>query len=341
MPDAASPMTNQPAGAAVAGSPPGRGAGRWRLPRITWDRQTIVFACALSMFVHLSMMLGMSYFVMTGPVGSSREGKGDSPLAIISQTDLSEMQRVSLDADAPALESTMEPAMPTIDDLVAQPGEGELASLDASDLSTLGGAGDAMFGSGGSGEGAGGGDGLDDGSGGGAKFFGVEARGNRFLYICDVSGSMEGERLGALKSALRESIDGLIERARFSVVLFSSEAMALSGNRWMEASDERKKALAKELGLIHGFGGTNPLPAFDIAFAMKPRPDAIYFMTDGVFGDEVNSVIESRIMRLNNSGERRVPIHCITFIERGAEPIMRKIARQSGGTYTHVDAPPQ
>lgn len=338
MPEAASPSTNQP----DAGSPLERAAARWSLSRITWDRQTILFAVALSLFVHLGMMLGMSYFVMAGPMGSSRAGNGEAALAIISQTDLSEMQRVSLDAEAPALEQAMEPALPTIDDLVAQPGEGELAPLDASDLATLGGAGDAMFGGGsGSGGGGGGGDGLDDGSGGGAKFFGVEARGNRFLYICDVSGSMEGERLAALKIALRESIDGLIERARFSVVLFSSEAMSLGGNRWMEATDERKKATAKELGLIHGFGGTNPLPAFDIAFAMKPRPDAIYFMTDGVFTEDVNAVIESRIMRMNNSGDRRVPIHCITFVERGSEPIMRKIARQSGGTYTHVDAPPQ
>jgi len=337
MPDEASPTTPSPGVVHVAGAV----AGKWGLSRITWDRPTIVFACALSLFVHLSMMLGMSYFVMAGSGGSPREGKGDATLAIISQTDLSEMSRVALDPDAPALENTMEPALPSIDDLVAQPGEGELASLDASDLSTLGGAGDAMFGTGGSGDASGGGDGLDDGSGGGAKFFGVEARGNRFLYICDVSGSMEGERLTALKAALRESVEGLLERARFSVVLFSSDAIALSGNRWMEATDERKKALSRELGGIQAFGGTNPLTAFDIAFEMKPRPDAIYFMTDGVFGDEVNSVIESRLMRMNNSGDRRVPIHCITFIERGSEPIMRKIARQSGGTYTHVDAPPK
>ena len=43
-------------------------------------------------------------------------------------------------------------------------------------------------------------------------------------------------------------------------------------------------------------------------------------------------IIEFGPFRLDSAAE---------ILFRGAEPIMRKIARQSGGTYTHVDAPPK
>ena len=77
-------------------------------------------------------------------------------------------------------------------------------------------------------------------------------------------------------------------------------------------------------------GATNPSPAFLVVFANRPRPDAVYFMTDGEFNDTVVAEIASM------NAEMQIPIHCITFGERGAEPMMREIARQSGGTYTHI-----
>ena len=36
-----------------------------------------------------------------------------------------------------------------------------------------------------------------------------------------------------------------------------------------------------------------------------------------------------------NVGSRKIPIHCITLVERTGEETMRKIAADSGGTYTH------
>ncbi len=51
--------------------------------------------------------------------------------------------------------------------------------------------------------------------GGGAKFFGVEARGSRFIFIVDVSGSMEGGKIVTLRSELTKSIDGLAENSLF------------------------------------------------------------------------------------------------------------------------------
>jgi hypothetical protein len=77
-----------------------------------------------------------------------------------------------------------------------------------------------------------------------------------------------------------------------------------------------------------------PWPAFEIVLGTKPAPDAIYFMTDGMFDPIVADQLAVR-----NNGARKIPIHCITFVDKAAEELMRKIAADSGGTYAHVSGP--
>jgi len=296
--------------------------------RITWSRQTALFGVSLSLFVHVGLLLLFALIYPKRPVIGTGVGQFDFPLAVIAEAELTELVRVALDDQTPQMDQSAEPKLPSIEDITPTVGSEALMSLEATDLSTLSGAGDADITDG---------EGLDDGSGGSAQFFGVEARGSRFAYIVDVSGSMEGDRLAALKRALLASIAGLYEQAHFTVVLFSSDAVALTGNRWVPATERAKKEIEKDIRAIRAYGGTNPLPAFEIVFAMRPRPDAIYFMTDGQFADGEEDKALARIARLNDRGDRRTPIHCITFIERSSERLMRQIARQSGGTYTHVE----
>src|SRR5207248_843954 len=81
-----------------------------------------------------------------------------------------------------------------------------------------------------------GGAGGGGGGGGAASFFGVEARGTRFAYIIDISGSMDLgvgtadiKRIDILKAELSKSVDALLENAFFFVALFSSDAKPLGG----------------------------------------------------------------------------------------------------------------
>jgi hypothetical protein len=187
-----------------------------------------------------------------------------------------------------------------------------------------------------------GGQGMGGGSGGGAaKFFGVEARGTRFAYICDISGSMDqgvgvGEvrRIDILKTELGKSLQALLENAYFFVALFSTDTKPMGGrSEWVSATDAGKQWAKRTVPLIAAEGATEPVAAFKLVFRMRPRPDAIYFMTDGEFNEDyVND-----ISRLN--AEWRIPIHCITLVSREGEKVMRKIAEQSGGTYVHVPGP--
>ncbi|MGQ0628584.1 MAG: hypothetical protein ACT4PL_10850, partial [Phycisphaerales bacterium] len=185
----------------------------------------------------------------------------------------------------------------------------------------------------GSGDGIGVGDGSGGSGGGGAKFFGVEARGQRFVWVCDISGSMsERLKLSQLKVELERSLDGLLDTSQFMVFFFESDVVPLRGKQgWRDASSRNKNEAFAHLKELMARGGTNPIPAFVGAFSMKPRPDAIYFMTDGLFDQEV----VDRISVMNKTG-KKVPVHCLAFGDRSSEVLMKKIATDSGGTYKYV-----
>lgn len=196
-----------------------------------------------------------------------------------------------------------------------------------SDIGPLSGGGD-IGGGNGIGEGAGG------SGGGGGSFFGVEASGKYFAYIIDMSGSMAYEgKIESLRGAIASSISELSKDSKFIVILFNFDAFPLGGkNDWTDAEDREKHRARSQIMALTPNGGTEPLPAFQLVFQLKPRPDAIYFLTDGEFSrpDEVVVTVNS----INKS--TRIPIHCITFVNPASEAIMRVIAKESGGTYTHV-----
>lgn len=293
--------------------------------------------------IGIHVLLSLTALLVTvgvaGMGGSRGSGGGDFELVIGPEGELSGLvDAAPLDALAPVVADTSVPELPAAgmnegaggwDAPASGPGAGPIES-------GLGGAGGGDIGAG-AGLGSGG-----SGNGKGASFFGVEAQGSRFLYICDNSGSMNwdrdananGMRIRILKRELTSSIQGLLEHMQFYVVFFNSTAFPINpeSNRWLVARETGKRWALEKVSRIEPFGGTEPWSAFEIAFAMKPPPDAIYFMTDGNF----DPAVALRIAQIN-VGSRKIPIHCITLVDRSGEETMRKIATDSGGTYTHVD----
>lgn len=294
--------------------------------RFGWSRQTTLFALSASLFAHMLLLLVAALIIRPAPPAAASDGNGDVPLAVISQSELEQTAEVSLASESPT------PTDLELDRLFDQPAVEmpassiDFSALDLSDLGEIGGAGDI--------DEAAGSSVFESGSGGAASFFGVEAGGNRFAYIVDVSGSMQGQRIEALKRELTRSIVGLQSQSEFAIVLYSSSAYQVGTGGWRDATDQSKRNARSEIANIRAGGTTIPLPAFELLFELRPRPDAIYFMTDGAFVNP--EAIAAEIARLNRSTGRVVPIHCITFIEREAEETMKEIARQSGGSYTHV-----
>ena len=295
---------------------------------LRWIRRATVIGVAASLLIHLA-----AWFIAAHMSIGLSAGAGPAPMpgvvdfAVMTEAELSQLQDSALSFDSPSVPETNREPLPEIESL-DMPSEEEITgSLAEIAPTTIGaGAGDIGQTSGLS----------EGGSGSGsASFFGVEATGSRFLYIVDTSGSMGiGGKLEALQHELVKSLDGLLEAAEFLVITYNSGASALDGRQvWSDADERGRRAARRAIANLGASGGTNPGPAFQLAFAMRPPPDAIYFMTDGEFSDEV----AGEIAMLN--AEYKVPIHCIAFVSRESEILMRTIAQQSGGSYTFVPAP--
>ncbi|MBX3389761.1 MAG: VWA domain-containing protein [Phycisphaeraceae bacterium] len=289
-------------------------------------RRALLVGLILSLLFHFVGLL-ISSRVFYGIGGTASAGPDEPPgLALMRGPELSDLMAGSIEISTPSsgdLASElreMSPEQPL--DVPRDPSLAQTENLESGALSGAGNvsANEAM------------GDGLGlGGGGGGASFFGVEATGSRFVFIVDVSGSMSvGGKIDALRAQLVRSIQNLVETSTFAVFTFSDDATPLGNARdWSQAIEERKRWARRCIAGLNPRGGTIPINAFRAAFKLRPRPDAIYFMTDGEF----DASVADEIARMNSP---RIPIHCIAFMSRESELQMRRIATQSRGTYTFI-----
>jgi hypothetical protein len=271
-----------------------------------------------------------------GP-GGGGDGRPEGPrpvdFAVVPEVELAAMlesESLAEESPTPSI-GTLDPAAAASDTLPAAGIGDPLGGVGESSLGELSIGGGAALSDG---DGLGIGSGIGSGGGGGANFFGVEASGSRFAYILDMSGSMNWDgKLDVLRAELARSIENMTDQNEFVVILFSDIATIMGErSQWVMASDAGKKWARRSISAVRADGGTNPTPGFVSAFGMRPRPDAIYFMTDGEFSDPDGVVAE--VNALNS--QLKVPVHCICFVTSASEPVMRKIAGASGGSYTFV-----
>lgn len=266
---------------------------------------------------------GSSITYELGAVDDEQLAEGpalDDPLAAASETGV----EVTAAAAAP---SALEASTPAIG-LEHQGG----GSLDA------GGAGGGPPGDGGSSGGGGGGLGPGGGGSGGTSFFGAGGRGTRFAYIVDVSGSMSnGDRMEVAMAELKRSIAALPDFASFFVVLYSDHIREGPGQdegfvRAMPSNIARVKRWLDEQGPM---GGTEPGIAFERVLALSPPADLIFFLTDGEIPDVIPDYLSSRN---GANGKKRIVIHTIAFSSDASQETLRRIARDSEGTFRFVPA---
>lgn len=332
----AAPGGGSPAGAAerrgsslLAEEDPGPPLGR-RISRVVL--RASVVGVAVSLLVHV-VMLAVAAIWHVGVAQAGGAGPRDDSVefALLTDEELLQLQQTGLQLDTPSVTEAAMERLPTEDPLAGAASEGDPGSQ--GDLGTLA---EGMGGAGGEAVG----EGLElSGSGSGAaSFFGVEAQGSRFVYIVDVSGSMVQpmEKFAAVKIELQESVGALMEHVNFYIIWYSSEAFPIGGrSKWIEASDAGKKWALNQINEQQAFGGTVPWPAFLIALEqLKPRPDAVYFMTDGQF----DPFVREEIARIN-AGSRKIPIHCIAFGADAAHELMEGIAKDSGGNFRSIEGP--
>lgn len=289
-----------------------------------WFLRASIAGMIISLTVHIVLFV-IAALIVTAGGGSDTKGAGPAvEFAVMNESELDSFQTEELALTEPNSQELLEELTPTEFDPLLDASLSELTQPETSlDTQLVTGGGDLSSALDGSVGGAG---------AGSASFFGIEARGNRFAYIVDVSGSMDREgRIDAMRSELSESISGMPDHVAFFVVLYSDTAYALGDKReWIDASGPGKRWARGAIARLSPLGSTKPMPAFEMVYGIRPRPDAIYFMTDGEFEDGVAELI------IRRNQERPIPVHCITFMSRNAEDIMRRIASETGGTYTHI-----
>lgn len=298
-----------------------------------WGTSVTVLALVISLAVHISGGVVAAFITMKGDLGGRGAGTGGQPveMALGAAGPLSDMPDAAAGPSLPAVPEdvgggSMELSMSTA-------GSGDPGASDGGEGAgtELGGLGGSL--SGGGDISIGGGLGGGGGGGGGASFFGVEASGNRFAFVVDVSQSMEqDDRIGRLKQELRATVDNMAETAEFVIVTFSDKSTVLGTKlEWREASPAMRRRVLAETDEIEMGPSTNPMPGFDTVFSIRPKPDAIYFMTDGQFEE---TVVE-RVAILSRSAGG-VPVHCICFGDDVGGKLLQRIASMTKGTYTFI-----
>ncbi len=107
------------------------------------------------------------------------------------------------------------------------------------------------------------------------------------VFVADVSGSMQGEKIEQTKKALKFCLNSLSAQDRFNLITFSTDVQGLSSDKLLDATKENiAKALAA-VDQIEATGGTNIEGALSAAVASDFTPGAakaksIVFMTDGL-----------------------------------------------------------
>ena len=104
-----------------------------------------------------------------------------------------------------------------------------------------------------------------------------------YLFVLDVSGSMEGEKLSQAKAALRHCIGGLKADDRFNLIVFSSSVRRFEEG-WVPARSHQQAAL-DFVSTLEAGGGTNIQGALAEALNLKADPDrsaSVLFLTDGL-----------------------------------------------------------
>lgn len=181
--------------------------------------------------------------------------------------------------------------------------------------------------------------GIPGGKGGAGRFFGVEARGTRFVYIVDASGSMsEHNAFAVAKSELRASLQQLDADQSFQVIFYNDEVFSWkregSQQQVYFATDINKNLVAQFIGNFANRGGTRHMPALEAA--LKLNPDVIFFLTDAAQPE----LTAAEIDKIQRRCASRITIHTVEFgigDSLGINTFLKKLASATGGQADYRD----
>ena len=165
--------------------------------------------------------------------------------------------------------------------------------------------------------------------------FGLEAKGNRFVYVFDRSASMgepDGRPLAAAKRELIRSIDELGDVQQFYVIFYNDRlqvfAPAGSRGRLVFGTEENRRAARRFVEGVRADGGTRHAEALAAAFRLAP--DVVFLLTDADAKDDLTDAELERLARLGGGSRCMI----VQFgDESRRSPRLADLAARCGGAY--------
>lgn len=158
-------------------------------------------------------------------------------------------------------------------------------------------------------------------------------RARSIVYVMDRSGSMS-DTFNLLQRELMRAIGSLERDQLFEVLWFNEGKPTELFARLRPASMENKERAFAAIGRIVPSGQTEPIPAIRIGLGYKP--DVLFLLSDGDFGEENKNIVRTIKQRNKNL---QTTINTILFVYDTmgeGERVLRSIAESNGGVYKHV-----
>ncbi|MEI8070226.1 MAG: hypothetical protein WCI09_01425 [Planctomycetota bacterium] len=170
--------------------------------------------------------------------------------------------------------------------------------------------------------------------------FGLEASGNKFVYVFDRSASMAepgGRPLAAAKRELLRSLDELGEVQQFYLIFYNQTLQVFdpSGTRGrlVFGTEKNRQSARRFVEAVRADGAT--IHADAIAAALRLSPDAIFLLTDADAGDDLS---EAELERLTRSlGATKCMVVQFGAENQEQSPRLALLAKNSGGRYRVLD----
>ena len=175
------------------------------------------------------------------------------------------------------------------------------------------------------------------------RFFGLEAPGQRIVYVCDRSASMaepEGEPLAEAKRELLASIAALGDSRQFHLIFYHERQSMFEPpggrGRPMFADEATLREVRRFVKGTTAGGGTRHAEA--IAAALRLAPDVVFLLTDA---DAAHDLTDRELERLaGRLGAARLMVIQFGGAEDRRSPRLARLATMSAGAYRVVEPAP-
>jgi len=173
------------------------------------------------------------------------------------------------------------------------------------------------------------------------RFFGLEASGERIVYVCDRSASMsepDGVPMAAAKRELLASIEALGASRQFHLVFYNERQSVFEPpggrGRPMFADETTLRDVRRFVEGTSAAGGTRHEQA--ILTALKLAPDVIFLLTDADAAHDLSAAEFDRLA--GRLGKARLMLVQFGGAEGRRSPRLERLAELSGGACRVIGA---